>query len=403
MPSTSALWMVIVGLIVFGLILFFIGPQLGWKIEVVKIGQKESQKTVTGPTAPPTQVFKGDAVRIISKGGEPFNQAEIGCAVAQDMVNDFVQYGTRGTRTTCEIDSCLAAYRNFSLKQEKASGDQEKKLSNFNCAACDPLLDETCVSKNLAKQIISETPFCNHFIVSVNGESLITGNNKCDANFNSATDTCADICPGGDIVASWMADNVSDKIVSDGFDDRYVNLNANTQLLDGKPYAYTLNWKPSKKAYELEFLRIPETFDAGTFNGDKLAGYVSLALWTNTRSSAAGRWKSELRRVADFTFSVDEDVFITDFAGKLKELTQASKLSYKDCNKENCAEGEVVKTIISPVDPPKIDPINLNSNIGEDGKIVPGKTYRAVVNKWKIRAPGSFNFYTDFSVALIEV
>src|SRR3989344_4653620 len=127
--SQDILWAVFIGLIVLFLVFFFIGPQLfGWKIELFKIGGKNEKTTETGPTSPLPQLVKKEILKIISKDQTTFSQAEVGCSIAQDIVNDRVQYGTKGARKYCSGTSCIAGSGTFSLKQQSVTKEQEKAL-----------------------------------------------------------------------------------------------------------------------------------------------------------------------------------------------------------------------------------------------------------------------------------
>lgn len=396
MAQNEILWIVIVGLIVFFLVVGFIVPQLfGQKIEILKIGTEKVEKTETGLSPPDVQVFKKDVLKIISKG-DAYSQAEIGCSVAQDVVNDYIRYGTKGQRKFCSNNLCLAAYGGFKLKQEAITAEQGKTLNDFGCAACDPLLDENCISKNLAKQTVSETSFCNHFLVTVGGESLITGNSKCEANLNRVDDVCDFICPGGNIIKQWRADGASQYNVSDA------NILLNGPLVDNKSYIYVLQWDVFSKSYTLDFARVPETFDAGQFNdSETLAGFTYGTFLINPRFLEAGLWKPELRRSADFNFTVSNDIYLTDFASKAEHLPLIKDVVYRSCSGEDCIEGYIqdvlaFKTLSNDAT------LYIRSSIEDDGKLLAGKTYRMVLSNW-LKPSGSFYTKADYTVALFEV
>jgi len=402
--SQEFLGAVVVGLIVLGLVFFFIGPQLfGWKIEKPEIGKKEETGTSSGPAPQLPQLAKKEILKIISKGQTTFSQAEIGCSVAQDVVNDRVQYGTKGARKYCFGTSCIAGSGTFSLKQQSVTKEQEKALNDFSCSACDPLLDETCISKNLAKQVISETPFCNSFISTVGGENLITGNAVCTANFNNDVDKCAEICPGGDILQKWESDATS----VDTVDDKR-NLKENEKLLDDKTYTYVLQWDLFKKAYQLSFLRVPEKIDAGKFETtEDITNFVSANFLQSTRTFTGGKFLSDPRRVADFTFTVGNDVYITDFSETLKKNLLVDNILYSDCTGEECLQSEIVQGYVTgPFE--SYTTLTLRSNVGEDGKLEPGKIYRAALMNWKVSQtpslPPRISIYEiDYTVSVFEV
>ncbi len=287
----------------------------------------------------------------LTEDGQPLTSSQVACKIAKDISSDFVLNGnyphgaslpfSRGSIVGWGVfevpwnkERQRPVYFNDLTEQEKAV------LTAQSCAACSPLLDEHCLTKQLSLREFSGQKVCGTFSRFVRNslETLKFGNSACSS-IGSQTfgtdsvssplqgESCSELCGGEDKITVWEADITnSSYLVSDKLEKGksppalYPSPNLMLYLVKWIPYE-----KPKERVcgagckYSVQFLHIPKTSTEPQLSGSAAAEQLSHYLKTFKRTEEAGSLIPELRFAQVSDYSVTQTVSMQDFIGLVQD------------------------------------------------------------------------------------
>ena len=416
----------LIAVAVFLVVFVFMPLFLGIDIVRITFGDKGKGGDVSPPSVGYLPFLSIE--RPLTEGKSYYAPSEIGCAIATSIAFDFTRYGTKGERS-CFGGTCPVGAGIFSLKEEwpfENYATEDEKLAPYKCAACPSKLDEVCVTRNLMVQQVGDAMLCSSTIYTESKQWLQFGNSNC-AGFNPLIDyapdcpsgswdaCCPKMCPAGDMVKGWRADDSS---LYEVLNDDFRHSSGQWLVQDGRRYAWAVYWEsdPFFPGYVIEFPRIPTNRDQGSLNPDELVDKLGSLFKTSLRDNPSGMSTPELREVADWNFTVKDYASLAGVAGGLNQVIRVESgiryldydMRYDYCSSlQYCMNAplkgmvekvEIVKSSDSSVVHTHYWPdiydhqedsnadynvFRIRTNIPEDGGIMPGHKYRVILNRYR--------------------
>ncbi len=406
-----------VSIVVFLILFVFLPAFTDFDIIRYTLGNGNTGEPKPPPAAGPSPLVS--VARPLSYEQQHYAPSEIGCAIAQSITLDFSNYGTKGARS-CFGDLCPVGEGIFGLGSDwKFSEIDDKKMDIYGCAACEPNLDEVCLTRSLARQTVGDAGLCSNTIYTFGSkEYLRFGNRKC-VGFNPGKSTgdcpdwngcCPELCPAADDLGTWRADSKSG---NDVMDDSFRKESGQQLVQDGREYGWSVFWSRSSKGYVVEFPRVPTNTEKGTQKIDDIVAGISDVFKGAPRDNMAGAWRPELRAVYDWNFTAGDGMGMAGFASYIATMIRRDYVDYT-MTLENCYDiDSCTNVVISPgiskveivdasdgsvkhthywprlfegglVENPSLDynVFRIRTNIPGDSGIIAGHSYRMILNHY---------------------
>jgi len=318
--------------------------------------------------------------------GDEWQPSELGCAIANDIFNDFSKNGNLGSRAIEDGKNCIIHYIKPSGKNPKVyclvndgffrledtnpsppSWWEDDVLSPLDCSVCDePNFDEICINKNLMKRKIGASDFCKGTFGHPTEGAIRFGNCRCAGGGGGITqkedmgnsDAWEASCDGYNEAWGWydcdsdaddFCDNDDDKImwVSDSPDtfppptrpikDQYSDdIRNHRYVYPHLNYMYGVFWKSHEEDEQYKVLFVRTVSEELYINFDFIVESLSYDVDNVIRFNELGNFYRLPRIILNATVTPVNDkpmsALITEMQENIGYEYQELTVSTKPCN-----------------------------------------------------------------------